>query len=147
MIKEASCTFQINPQVVIPASDASAKVLVPSEAMNKPEVQGDDVDATDDVGSQHWASGGKLVGHRSEGQLERPRVLIWSARTASTQQALIPIPRPRQNGSSEEVIKTYQRGPAVQDVEVNGHIELPNATGSITHRLEGSGESSAPPGF
>jgi len=152
MIKEASCTFQINPQFVSPVSDAFEEVKGLSEVVDKPKVHGDDVDAIDDVASIQQGNDGMMVGERSEGavrvnpcfevdgmEVQHSTSINSNSRTKTVQFS--------HNEYSAELIKISQRVSAVQDVVVNEHIEPLNLLGSGTHPLEGSGESSGPLGF
>ena len=128
MIKEASCTFQINPQFVIPANSSSTEVKDPKEAIQKLEVQGDDVDPTNEVAINHLPHAGRMVGASSEGADRRsPRVELEgnavqhpSSINSNTKTKSVQF---SQNGYSEEVIKISQRCTSSQNMVMNGHID------------------------
>ena len=110
MIKEASCTFQINPQFVIPTRSASTEVKDLTEAMKKSKVQGDGVNSADELVSNHWPNVERMDGANSEGverealrfDLEGKDVLHSASINSNSKTKAVQF---SQNGYSKEVIK------------------------------------------
>jgi len=152
IIKEASCTFQINPQFVVPASNSSTKVKGSKEAMEKLEVQGGEVDSTDEVAINRSPNAGRMVDFSFEGDARRSPRFELEGNEVQHPVSINSITKTKsvqlsQNGYSEAVIKISQRCTASQNVVLNGHIEPPAPIGSGTHLKEGSDKSSGPPRF
>ena len=59
-VKEASCSFQINPQFIVPAGSSPMEVKVPNEDSQNVEVHGIDVAVRDEMGSRHWPKANRL---------------------------------------------------------------------------------------
>jgi len=74
MTKEASCIFQINPQFVVPARSASIEDKAPIEAKKGTEIQGDGVDSTNEMESNHCLNANRVDVANSKGVAkETPR--------------------------------------------------------------------------
>ena len=109
MIKEASCIFQINPQFVVPTRSASIEDKAPIEAKKKTEIQGDGVDSTDEMESNHWPNANRVDVASSEGVArETPRFEFEvenGLHSASNSSSKTKTAQYSQNGYSEEIIK------------------------------------------
>ena len=147
IIKEASCTFQINPQFVVPANNSSTEVKGSKEAVEKLEVQGGEVDSTGEVAINRSPNAGRMVDFSFEGAARRSPRFELEGNEVQHPVSINSITKTKsvqfsQNGYSEEVIKIFQQCTASQNVVLNGHIEPPAPISSGTHLKEGSGESS-----
>jgi len=129
MIKEASCSFQINPQFVGPAYSVSLVSNVRVEAMVKSGVVGDDEANKDDMDNINWSKVNRVDMARLEDEVrETPNFEIQDgngkrsdsnkSRSKSTSgQASI-------NNCSEGIIKISQKALASQNIEASAHSGL-----------------------
>ena len=53
-VKEASCSFQINPQFIVPANSSPMEAKATNEVNQKVKVHGTDVVVCDELGTCHW---------------------------------------------------------------------------------------------
>ena len=60
LIKDASCTFHINPQFLVPARSSSMEDKVSNEDNRKIEMHGDDVASNEKMKSSHWPNADRV---------------------------------------------------------------------------------------
>jgi len=162
MVKEASCSFIINPQFIVPAQSSSMVIKDASKVSGMPKFNGNDVASMADVVRNHRTCGARLDGARLDGVLRESPLIEVEAEELSGQPAgkmgnsasirvssSIKTKTEQLSGNSysEEVEKFDLHGPAFQ-AEESQHSGLGNeknlrASSPVPH----DSELSAPPGF
>ena len=56
MVKEASCSFTINPQFIAPAGSSPIEIKAVNEGSRAPVLRKGDVASKDDVERNHWSN-------------------------------------------------------------------------------------------
>ena len=146
MVKEASCSFVINPQFITSAGSSAMEIKTVNEDSRLPIIHGADVASKGEMANNHWSEADRMVDISSDGVFgESPRFetngesghcadrtgksdSINASSCSKTKTAQLSA-----NGYSKELEKIYQRVPSSQFEEVvmpqgsrNHHLTIRN---------------------
>ena len=131
-VKEASYSFQINPQFIVPDNSSPSEVRATNKASQEVQVLDTDVAVCVDRGTCHWPTTNRLEGANSDGAARASTDFAFADRIAHqlhmnrkspsrSFESRTKTAQFSQNGFSEEIVKHSQKETESQYIKNNDH--------------------------